>query len=585
MKKTIFYFFLLVLLLPIIQMNWNIVNPMKLNGFFVSAKDVPITFDSWFSASFQSSKEKYIKENIGFRSYFILAYNQMMYSFYNKAVNPGGVVGKDNYLYLESYIFNETGQNYLGDDHIKLVTKRLLFLQQYFARQGVELLTVFLPSKASYFPEYIPDRYKQYSKSNYTAYCENFDSININYIDLNKHFLEIKQDAKYPIFPKNGIHWTDYGMAIGMDSVISKIEELQGVELLDFSWKEPIELEVPYDASDFDAENLMNLIFDMPRDRMPYPQFVFEDNKSKEKPKVIVIGDSYYSKPYLRGIPHHLFDWGAYWYYFNTARFNDGDHEVEMPIDEFDLEAKLSEQDVIVLFASQATLHLFPYNFDETMFNILLPNDSMAFESYLKEQIATDSIKYKSLVQTARKNNVSIDEQLKKQLQLEALAFIKLNSTEQKKINKVKHKLRSDKKWYQSIEKKAEKNNISAEEMLQIDAELLYYRNNPEQKKINAIKNAIRSDKKWYQSVVKKAKKSKVSAEEMLQLDATWLFNQNDPVQKEINKIKYTIRNDKKWFQSIVVKAEKRGISVDKMLQHDATWYYKQKKKKEEVEK
>lgn len=580
MKKLIFYLFLLILMIPLFEMKWNIVTPKKLNGFFVPAEDISFTFDSWISVDYQSSKEKFIKENIGFRSYLILSYNQIMYSLFNEAINPGGVVGKDNYLYLESYIYNETGENYLGDDQIKLVTKRLLFLQQYFAKQGIDLLTVFVPSKASYFPEYIPNRYKQFPKSNYKVYCENFDSLNINYIDLNKYFLEIKNDAKYPVFPKNGIHWTDYGMAIAMDSVICKIEEMQGVEIPHFSWEEPIELLEPHDVSDFDAENLMNLIYEMPREKMPYPQFIFESDSTKKRPKTLVISDSYYAKAYERLIPQHVFDWGVYWYYFNTARFSDGKNELLVPVDEFDLETKFSEQDVIVLFASQATLHLFPYNFDETMFNILLPNDSSAFKNYLKEQIVSDSTKYQNLLQIASTNNVSFDEQLKIQMELDALEFVKLNSHEQKEINKLKHKLRSDKKWYQSIIKKAEKNNISVEEMLQIDAELLYYHDNPEQKEINKIKNSIRSDKKWYQSIVKKAKKRNISAEEMLDLDATWLFNQDDPVQKEINKIKYIIRSDKRWYQSIVEKAEKRDVSVEKMLQHDATWFYKQKQKK-----
>lgn len=585
MKKTIFYFFLLILLLPIIQMKWNIVNPKKLNGFFVSAKDVSFTLDSWFSANFQSSKEKYIKENIGFRSYFILTYNQMMYSLYNKAVNPGGVVGKDNYLYLESYIFNETGENYIGDKQVNIVSQRLLFLQQYFAKQGVKLLTVFLPSKASYFPEYIPSKYKLFPKSNYTAYCENFESLNINYIDLNTYFLEFKEKAPYPVFPKNGVHWTDYGMAIAMDSLINKIEEMQGLEMPHFSWEEPVELMEPHDPSDIDAENLMNLIYDLPREKMPYPNFLFENDSTKKRTKTIVISDSYYAKAYERHIPQHIFEKGVYWYYFNTARYSDGDKEIEVAVEEFNLRNKLFKQDVIVLFASQATLHLFPYGFDETMFNLLLPDDKVAFKKYLKAELFKDSIKYLGLLKTTIDSQIFIDEVVNNQLELDAMEFLKLSNPAQKEINKLKYKIRGDKNWYQSIVKKAEKNDVPIEEMLQIDAESLYYSNNPEQKKINEIKKSIRADKAWYRSVVKKAKERNISVEEMLQIDATWLFNQNDPVQKEINKIKRNIKSDKRWYQSVVEKAKKRDISVEKMLQQDATWFYNQKKKKEEAKK
>ena len=132
MKKLIFYFFLALLVLPVIQKEWNFITPWRLNGSFKPAKNIEISSKGWFTANYQSNKEKYIKKTIGFRSYLIMAYNQMIYSSYGIANNRGGVVGKDDYLYLESYVFNETGENYIGDANVDTIAERLLFLQDYF---------------------------------------------------------------------------------------------------------------------------------------------------------------------------------------------------------------------------------------------------------------------------------------------------------------------------------------------------------------------------------------------------------------------------------------------------------------------
>lgn len=474
MKKLIFYIFMVLLLLPVLQKEWNFIQPMELNGSFVKVKEVDFSFDGWFSTKYQSSKENYMKKNIGFRARMIMAYNQIQYSCYDLANNPGGVVGKDNYLFLESYIFNETGENYIGDAKVDQIGERLLFLQAYFAKRNVDLLTVFLPSKASFYPEYFPSRYHYFPKSNYSAYCDLFDELNINYIDINQYFLDIKEEVEYPLFPKNGIHWTTYGMALGMDSVIKKIEHMRAIDLPDLSWEEPIHLEKMSHTTDFDAENLMNLIFEMPRADMPYPKLIFEQDSLKEKAKTLVISDSYYWRAYQSQIPHHVFDWGGFWYYFNTARHYENGKEVVAEVQDLEVEKRLLEQDVIVLFASQATLHLYPYGFDDEMFPILLPKEDSAFHGYLRKQIIEDSDEYDRLIQKANEEGRAFEKELEIQIDLNAQEFIFENDPKQKEIRKIIRRIKKDPKWLAKIEKKAKKRQISVDVMLQKDAEWIY---------------------------------------------------------------------------------------------------------------
>lgn len=475
MKKLIFYLFLVILALPAIQKEWNFVSPVTLNGSFIPAKDINFSYEKWFSGEYQSSKEKYIKENIGFRSTMIMAYNQMMYSCYAKANNRGGVVGLDNYLYLESYIFNETGANYIGDENINNIAERLLFLQNYFANRDVDLLTVFLPSKASFYPEYIPAQYEYFPKSNYSAYIELFDKLNINYIDINQYFLNIKEEFDYPLFSKNGIHWTNYGMALGMDSLIKKIEQMRAIDLPEFSWEIPVKMDKMSQATDFDAENLMNLLFEMPRADMPNPNFIFHEDSTKTKAKTLVISDSYYWRVYEANIPHQVFDWGGFWYYFKTARHDFNGKRIVEKVEDLNVEKRLLEQDVIVLFASQATLHIYPYDFDIEMFPMLLPKDDSAFHDYLEKRILVDTNERARLTIKAEKEDLTFEEELEIQIGLNAKMFIHENSPEQIGIKKLMRSIKIDPKRLARVVEKAEKQNVSVDEMLLKDAEWLYH--------------------------------------------------------------------------------------------------------------
>jgi len=428
MKKILFYIFIVLLTLPVLQKEIRIFEFSGLNGSVKPAKNVDFSFDKWVSSEYQSAKETYIKENIGFRAPFVKAYNQILYSLFSMAHNPGGVVGKDNYLYLESYIFNQTGENYVGYKKVKTITRRLKYLQDYFKQHHVNLLTVIVPSKASFYPEFIPEHYRQFPINNYRAYLNRFDSLGIQYVDLNACLLGEKETAKYPLFSKNGLHWTDYGMALGMDSLIKKLEEIRQIDMPEFDWEKPVQLSPMTFPTDFDAENLMNLYGEMPRDSMPYLNYIFHSDSSKTRPKTVVISDSYYWRVYQAKIPHHVFDWGGFWYYFNTARYEDKNgKEKVVPVKKIDLKEKLLEQDIIILFSSQATMHLFPYGFVKKVYPLFMPKDMESLTDYYREEILDNKDWKNKIEEKARKNNLTFDEQLTKDAQWMAKRYHKKN--------------------------------------------------------------------------------------------------------------------------------------------------------------
>ena len=481
MKKVLFYFFIGLLVLPFIQWKYPIFTIGKLHGAYTPAKNIQISVANWFSGDFQSKKEKYLKDRIGFRPMLIRSYNQLLYTLFHMANNPGGVIGKQDYLYLESYIYNYTGENFVGYKKVNRVSSQLKYLQEYLADRGISLFTVIVPSKASFYPEFIPKRYiKPYPINNYKAYIHSFDSLNIDYIDLNAYLISLKNSSPYPMFPRNGLHWTYYGMAVGMDSVIKVVEKKRNLDLPEFTWEEPFQLRAKNGFRDYDAESFMNLYFELPRDSMPYPKFSFHTDSTKQKPKTVVIGDSYYWSPYRSDLPHHVFKWGGFWYYFNTAIWEENKIEKQVPIKDLNLEELILQQDVIIILASQATLHLYPYKFDEKVYRLFMPKDEKSLIKYYSDQLVFNNSK--GIAEKAKNNKISFEDQVNADAKWLTRKYLEKHPDKNTQIKRIIARIKKSSKWVASIRRKAENRNISYEEMLKIDAEYIYKKKAKESK-------------------------------------------------------------------------------------------------------
>ena len=469
MKRILYFFIILFLLFPAIQKKYQLFNSPSLNGSFYLAENTKFSIHNWFNNEFQDKEEKYIKDHIGFRNSLVMLNNQTSYSLYKLAQTPNSVIGKDGYLYINSYIYNYTGENYIGNKRIKEVSSKIKFLQEYLETKNITLLTAFNPSKASFYSKFIPNRFKSFPITNQKAYMQTFDSLNINYIDINAYFLDIQDTIQHPLFPKNGLHWTSYGMALSMDTLIKAIGKYRNCSLQDLTWKKKIVRDSNNHLPDYDAENLLNLFFDIEREAMPYPEFTYSNDTTYYKPKTLFITDSYYWQAYSQYIPHNIFDWGGFWYYFKTLRFNDGENEQKIDAENIDIRKQLIKQDVIVLFASQATLHLFTYGFEEEGYNELIFHDHNATIKHFIQQIDSDTNWKKAIKEKAITNNLSYTTQLEQDAIFTAKKFLEQNFPNELIKFNLYESILNKPKWVEEINSKALKNNLSFEEQITID--------------------------------------------------------------------------------------------------------------------
>lgn len=391
---------------------------------------VPPVFkiDSWFSGHFQTGFEKYINDNIGFRPWMVRLRNQIAWSLFDKAYAAGVIRGTDNYLYELNYINAYNGNDFIGKDSIVYKSEQIYLLKEKLANYGKHLLICLTPGKGSFYPEYFPENLpaKPTESTNFKAYIKEFSRLGIPFIDYNRWFLEMKETTECVLYPKYGIHWSYYGMLMATDSLIHRIENELTLDLPDLLIGEN-QLSKNLDRMDYDIADGMNLIFQLPTIPMCYPGYTWEEDAGKQKPKVLVIGDSFYWSMFNIGLWTKSFSPGGFWFY-NRQVYPESFTQ-SLNTEDTDRNKVFNETDVFILMVTEANLPRFPWGFVKTALKDLDPS-------------------FIELEKINQIDSVSLARELEIHMQ----------------------NIRSDKNWMKDIERKARDKDISVDSMLKLDA-------------------------------------------------------------------------------------------------------------------
>jgi len=427
-KISLFIVFCLVLILPLIYSFMKLNSKIKLKGAVVLSEKPSLDSNTWFENSFQKKYEGYINDNIGFRPIFVRIRNQISYTLWGEAKAAGVIEGKEKHLYERNYIKAYNGEDFIGTDSITKNVIELKTVQDSLAELGKTLLICLAPGKGSFYPEYFPDKFimPKTETTNYNLYRKLLIERGVNHIDFNQWFLEIKEDSKYILYPKYGIHWSYYGMLLATDSLIHHVEKLRNDDLPDLKIGK-YHLSRRLDRMDYDIADGMNLLWQLPSEPMCYPEFEWEEATDKTKIKTIVIGDSFYWSMFQLGLWTKSFSPGGFWFY-NRKIYPDS-FEQELLVEDVDMKEAINQNEMIILLVTEANLPKFPWGFTQNVLNT-----------------------YKSGNSSSRKSIISEKEYFKNELQ--------------KHIKNI----RGNKKWMMDIKEKARNNNISVDSMLVLDA-------------------------------------------------------------------------------------------------------------------
>ena len=377
-KRFLFVVLVAMMLLPALQSKFNFFKLEPLDGAFeLSGKPEfkLFTWKRWFSEEFQKKFNKSIEDNIGFRNLLIRLNNQIDYELFRRTTTFKAVIGKSDCLYEEGYILDYTGRNFVGKDFINKQLQRTKAVQDYLKKEkNIDLIIVFEPGKASYFPEYIPDRYHPENKtlSNYKYYVQECKALHINFLDLNAWFTAVKDTTKYSLYPMYGIHWSTYGMNLAFDTIERFIEKTRRIDMRNFYWNTMRVTDTIKDV-DYDIELTLNLLFKLPHEALAYPIIKFEKDSGKVKPKVLTIADSYYWSIYNSKMPDSVFGKHEFWYYNYTIYPDSLGQYVRYVNHEKDKE-NFEKQEIILLMITELNLYRGFMQFIDMAYKIYFPD-------------------------------------------------------------------------------------------------------------------------------------------------------------------------------------------------------------------
>lgn len=411
-----------VMLIPMIQENLHLKKEHPLKGDIQLPENIEFDKEDWFSGYYQEEKEKYINTAFGFRNQFVKLNNQIAYSIFRKAKANGVIIGKETYLYEKSYIDAYTGTDFLGKDSIDHTIARLKFISDTLNKLGKQLIVVFAAGKASFYPEYIPDKYLPVrGPTNYGYMSEEAKKARLNVIDFNKWFIDNKRRSKYPLYPQHGVHWSTYGTALAADSLLRKIEELRHIDVPELAF-DGVSMEPPHDV-DYDIADGMNLLFRFKSFDVAYPRMLPVNTEGKTRPKVLVISDSFYWGMYGLGIAN-CFENDHFWYY-NRQVFPESSSK-ELLVENVDLGDALARHDVFVIMATEATLRKISWGFIE--------NAEQYYKGLAPHKAAPENVDY------------------------------------QNKVRDLVNYIRHDEKWFSDTKKRARERGVSLDSMLILEA-------------------------------------------------------------------------------------------------------------------
>ena len=408
--------------LMFVQMQWRPFNIKPLNGYTTTMDKPKLTRASFASGNYQNDIEQYISENFGFREFFIRVYNQFDYSCFRDIPNDNIIEGKDRELFLNMYLDDITGQT-LWDyypsiedakaDARKNVqeTQRLIDTLKQF---DIDFLFIFAPSKTAVYPEKMPQRYQEqmsdFSLEEY--YIELFKEHDLPHIDFLNYFKAIKDTVSYPLYTRTGTHWAESILPFVSDSILHRIEDITGYDLAEIRYVDQ-HLTKKYSYLDSELEASMNLLFPYPKPALPQPVVELNDTLTKDRPNLLVVGDSYANQLVYStfGKAFNNWDWWAYNRDIHSSRERFKWRRLK---EEFDAVTVLQEADIVMAVFTAPMLYDYMFEFQRTAQELLDKgyfNEEEAMETVIK-MIQDDPKWYEGVVKQAEERDISIEESL-----------------------------------------------------------------------------------------------------------------------------------------------------------------------------
>ena len=167
-------------------------------------------------------------------------------------VFPVALLGKDGWMEYTGADNLDDFQNFKALEHKKSIATRLTNLNQYLEAQGVTLLIVIAPNKASIYPDKLPEQIKSLpTQSRLDSLISYLEANNLPVIlDLRPALRSARQERD--VYYKTNTHWNGYGAFVAYTTIINTLQSSHP------------ELK-PYKTADLDLVTIDSRVNDIPR--------------------------------------------------------------------------------------------------------------------------------------------------------------------------------------------------------------------------------------------------------------------------------------------------------------------------------
>jgi hypothetical protein len=411
LKNFLVILVLLILSLSAVQKRFGFIRTKPLNGVFPVTPKPAFSCSTFMAGTYQEQLRLSREDSVGFKPDLVRLYNQLDFSLFSVPHAARMVIGKENYLFADTYIKGYTGADFVGSYYIDQKLKNLKWIQDYlWNEKGILVLVAFAPGKGFYYPEYIPDRWLKNTQpvTNYSYTLDGCKNMGINHIDFNQWLISMKDTSRYTLYPKTGIHWSSYGAFLCADSlqryVAARLNRtlpemvLDSIKVQNNAW---------YD--DNDQGLTLNLIWEIKQGPLAYPQFHYRYDSVQPKPEVLFIGDSFYWYWYNSGIMENIFNNKSCWYYNNEVY----PEQFTKPtsVGQFDFVQATLSKNVIVLIQTNGGYGNLGYGWVDVAYDYLYSGQTRAKE--IHQQMTNSASWTKSLEEKAKGRGITTDHMMR----------------------------------------------------------------------------------------------------------------------------------------------------------------------------
>ncbi len=178
--------------------------------------------ESGINLGFAEGFDKFMDDNFALREYLVTAGNTASAALTGDYNGDSAVIGKNGALYYAETLDDYLGMDQLDNDKIAVIADYLAALQNELRANGVEMLFIIAPNKATIYPEEMPDYLAP------TDTPRNIDLLQtalsekgVSFIDAKALLLSAKQARR--VYYLRDSHWNNYGATLVYNACASQL--------------------------------------------------------------------------------------------------------------------------------------------------------------------------------------------------------------------------------------------------------------------------------------------------------------------------------------------------------------------------